>query len=217
MTIKLAHSHSAIKMFENCPKQYNHVRIAKDVKDSMGEAALWGVRVHEELEHRLRDKTPLPEGSDKFEDLVVAFENLPGEVIAEQEFTLNKDLEPTGWWDKDAWLRAKLDVMVSFKTQAVIGDWKTGKRRPDFSQMDLFAIMVFKHYPEIENITASFVWLKDKKLDTKKYQRSDVPNLWNNLLTRIHRIEAAADNNIWPAKPSGLCPWCAARDICEYA
>lgn len=214
---KLAHSHSAIKMFENCPKQYNHVRIRKDVKDSMGEAAMWGVRVHEELEARLRDKTPLPAESAKYEPYCAAFEATPGELLVEQEITLNQDLNETGWWDADAWLRSKLDVAVLNGSKAVIADWKTGKHRPDFSQLDLFALMAFKKFPDVHHIKASFIWLKPQKMDSKVYTRVDAPALWNTLLGRIRRIEEAAEHDNWPARPSGLCPWCPAKGICEYA
>ena len=53
----LTHSFSAIKMYENCPKRYYHQRITKEVKDTGSDATIYGERVHEALEHRLKDKT----------------------------------------------------------------------------------------------------------------------------------------------------------------
>ena len=216
MTKSLAHSYSALKQFENCPKQYRMQRVTKEVKPSYGETSIYGNRVHEQLEQRLKGQASLPPESDKYEPLVQAFESLPGELLTEQEMTLNAQLETTGWWDADAWLRSKIDVLKINSPAAVMGDWKTGKHRPDFSQLELFALQIFKHYPDVHWVKASFVWLKDMRIDSENYTRMDAPSLWNKLMARIHRVEAALENDNWPAKPSGLCPWCPAKHLCEF-
>ena len=213
---KLSHSYSALKQFDNCPKQYHMQRITKEVKASSNEASIYGERVHEQLEQRLKGGELTPE-TIKYEELCQAFESGGGELLVEQELCLNKDLVPTGWWDDDAWLRSKLDVLKLNGTTAGIGDWKTGKYRPDFFQLELFVLQVFKHYPSVQKIKASFIWLKDMKLDSKTYQKKQEPALWNKFFARVQRIEAAAEASNWPAKPSGLCPWCPAKHICEFA
>lgn len=212
----LAHSYSAIKQYENCPKQYKMQRITREVKASFGEASILGNRIHEQLEQRLRDKTVLPSESAKYEAFCHAFELLPGQLVVEQEMTLNARFKPTGWWDKDAWLRSKLDVGVINGAYAVVGDWKTGKHRPDFTQMEMFALQTFKHYPEVKKVKTALVWLKDLKMDSQTYTVEQAPKMWDRLLTRIERIEVAHKMNNWPAKPSGLCPWCPAYELCEF-
>jgi len=214
---KLTHSYSAIKMYENCPKRYNMQRVTKEITDTPGEASLYGERVHKQLEERLKGVQPLPAESVKYEALVEAFAALPGELLVEQEFTLNANLEPTGWWDADAWLRSKLDILVLNNADALVADWKTGKHRPDFFQLELFALQTFKHHPHIQRVKSSFVWLKDMRMDHKTYSREQLPDLWNKLLSKIHLIEKSLEHDNWPAKPSGLCPWCPARNICEFA
>ena len=217
MTKPLAHSYSALKQYENCPKQYYMQRITKEIKPSFGEASIYGNRIHEQLELRLKGETPLPDESSKYEALVRAFASLPGELVAEQEFCLNAGLEKTGWWDADAWLRAKLDILVVNGNDAVVGDWKTGKHRPDFFQMDLFAILVFKLYPDVVRVRASLIWLKDMKMDTKDYNVLDAPALWSKFYNKVQRIERSLEKNHWPEKPSGLCPWCPCSEAqCEF-
>ena len=44
--MKLAHSYSSIKLFENCPLRYYRQRIKKDVVDEGGEASKHGERIH---------------------------------------------------------------------------------------------------------------------------------------------------------------------------
>src|SRR5574340_548865 len=56
-----AWSYSSIKTFEQCPKKYFHLKVAKDVKDEPGEAAEYGTAVHLAAEEFIRDGKPVPE------------------------------------------------------------------------------------------------------------------------------------------------------------
>jgi len=217
---RLTHSFSSIKMFENCPHRYYHQRVAKTVVDKGGEASLHGERIHKFLEDRLKGVTmELPPEIQQIEPTVQTIQKLVGngQLHVELELTLNESLTPTGWWDADAWLRSKLDILVIKGSDAYCLDWKTGKRRPDFSQLELFAAQVFAHYPEVETVTSSFIWLKDTALDKETYKRQHLSRLWENVLSRIKRIEQSAETNNWPAKPSGLCNYCPCKHFCEYA
>ena len=130
MTTKpLAHSYSALKLYDNCPKQYEMQRISKVIKPSFGEASIYGNRIHEQLELRLKGEAILPDESAKYEVLAASFEAVAGELVAEQELVLTKELEPTTWWASDAWLRSKLDILILNGPDAIVADWKTGKRR----------------------------------------------------------------------------------------
>ena len=217
--MKLAHSYSSIKLFENCPLRYYRQRIIKDVDDPGGEASLYGERVHEALELRLKESKPLPKELERHEPLCAAIvDNLRQNVIyVEKELTLNENLEPTGWWDSDAWLRSKLDVLIDKGDKAVVFDWKTGRKRADQFQMQIFAVQVFKHFPDVQEVLTSLLWLKDDSSTTHFYSRSQTNELWEEIISRIRRIYAAAEADIWPARPSGLCPYCPARHDCAHA
>jgi hypothetical protein len=216
--VKLSHSYSALKMFENCPLRYFKQRIEKSVVDKGGEASLYGERIHKLLEDALKGAAP----GDEILAYVPILDTIRAkaegaQILAEQEYTLNAQLVPTGWWDDDAWIRSKLDVLVLFEKRAVMFDYKTGKRRPDFNQLELFALQVFSHHPSIDIVSTGFIWLKDFSTDRETYHRSQMPALWQSLLARIRAVEKAAETNIWPAKPSGLCPYCPARKTCPHA
>ena len=49
--MKLSHSYSSIKMYENCPKRYEYQRVTKEVVDTGSEATKFGERVHADLEN----------------------------------------------------------------------------------------------------------------------------------------------------------------------
>ena len=213
----LTHSFSSIKMYENCPKRYYHQRITKEVQDTGSDATIYGERVHEALEHRLDKKVELPSESKAYEPLCKSIEGMGGTLQVEQKLTLSENLTPTTWWEKDAWLRSILDVLIIFEDEAIVMDWKTGKRRPDFSQLELFALQVFSHYPNIKKVKSTFIWLKDLSLDSHTYNRIDADDLWVKLLSKTERINQSLTSNNWPPKPSGLCRFCPAKNICEFS
>ena len=217
--MSLTHSFSSIKMYENCPKRYYHQRITKEVKDTGSDATRYGERVHEDLEHRLVKAKPLSKETESYEALCKSIENMvgEGELYAEKQLCLNENLTPTGWWANDAWLRSILDVLIIVDDKAIVMDWKTGKRRPDFSQLEMFALQVFSHYPNIKKVQSTFVWLKDMSLDSHTYNRVESDDMWVKLLGKTERINQSFINNKWPPKPSGLCRFCPAKNICEYS
>jgi len=217
--MKLSHSYSAIKLYENCPYRYFRQRITKDVVDEGGEASKYGERVHEYLEHRLKSNKLLPQDVAHYEPLCASVEKIAagGELLIEHELVLTDNLTPTGWWDTDAWLRSKLDILVLNGTLANVMDWKTGKRNADQFQMQLFAAQVFKHFPDIQTVKTSLVWLKTMEMDTETYYRAQTNDLWADVMKRIQRIYTSLDNDNWPMRPSGLCRFCPARHDCVSA
>ena len=199
--------------------RYFRQRIVKDVVDEGGEASKYGERVHAFLETRLKENTLLPQEVAHYESLCSSVERIAqgGELCIEKELVLTDNLTPTTWWEPDAWLRSKLDILVISGDMANVMDWKTGKRNADQFQMQLFAAQVFKHYPEVTRVKTSLVWLKDMAMDTEVYYRSGVNTIWAEVMKRIQRINDSLEHDNWPAKPSGLCRYCPARHNCDYA
>jgi RecB family exonuclease len=217
--MKLSHSYSSIKLYENCPYRYFRQRILKDVVDEGGEASKYGERIHQYLELKLKGEAELPQELAHYEPLCASVEGIAkgGELHIEKELVLNENLTPTGWWSADAWLRSKLDILVVVGNEAVVMDWKTGKRNPDFFQMHIFAAQVFKHFPEVQRVKTSLVWLKTMEMDTEQYNRIDINPLWAEIMKRIRRIHQSVEHDNWPARPSGLCRFCPARHSCDSA
>jgi RecB family exonuclease len=217
--MRLSHSYSSIKLYENCPYRYFRQRISKDIVDEGGEASKYGERIHQYLEYRLANNAELPQEVANYEPLCVAVEKLSqgGELHIEKELVLTENLTPTGWWDADAWLRSKLDILVINGAIANVMDWKTGKRKADQFQMQLFAAQVFKHFPDVQTVKTSLVWLKTMEMDTEQYHRSQTNTLWADTMKRIQRIHSSLEHDNWPAKPSGLCRFCPARHDCDSA
>jgi len=214
--MKLSHSYSAIKLYENCPLRYFRQRIVKDVVDQGGEASKYGERIHEYLEHRLKSNKMLPQEVAQYEPLCGMVERLSqyGELHIEKELVLTENLTPTTWWEPDAWLRSKLDILITCNGEAVVMDWKTVKLN---FQMQMFAAQVFKHYPEVQRVKTILVWLKTLEMDSEDYHRTSINEVWAEVMKRINRIHKSLEHDNWPARPSGLCRYCPARHDCDYA
>ena len=56
-----AWSYSSITLFEQCPKKYYHLRIAKDIKEPESDAMNYGKDLHLAAEEHIQDGKPLPE------------------------------------------------------------------------------------------------------------------------------------------------------------
>jgi RecB family exonuclease len=83
----------------------------------------------------------LAEGLEKFKPRLEALRKAAARIEIEWAFT--RDWSPTGWFDKDAWLRVKLDACRdSTKPPEVeVVDYKTGKLYPDHKQQrSLYAL-----------------------------------------------------------------------------
>lgn len=212
-----AWSHSALTAFETCPKKYYHTRVAKDVIEPQGEAAMWGQRVHKALEDRANGTAALPDYLSHCEPIIQQIISKPGTRLVEEQIALDVNLRPVTWFAKDAWARGVVDIGVVNEKNAVLLDWKTGKRKPDNDQMKIFAAFSFAKFPWVEKITTAFVWLKENKTDKAVFTREEHnASIWQELMPRIKRFELAYEKTSFPAKPSGLCRnWCSVK-ACNF-
>lgn len=212
-------SFSSLTSFETCAKRYFHIKVAKDVVDTPGEAATWGSTVHVNLENRVKHGIPLPQAISAYETLVAPIVARTGEKLVEQQMAVDVNLTPVEWSSDTAWCRGIVDVGVLTGKRAVLLDWKTGKRKADSDQLKLFAGLAFAHYPQLEVAITGFVWLKEGVVDKQRFNRSQVPVIWQQFLPRVKRLERAYSEDKFPPKPSGLCSrWCPVpRHKCEFS
>lgn len=92
----------------------------------------------------------------------------------------------------------------------------TGRRKPDDQQLQLFALLTFIHYPEVDHVRAAFVWLQTGAMDVRRYNRAEIPHLWQDILPDVKRLEHAFATDTWVPKPSGLCRgWCPCKS-CSF-
>lgn len=210
-------SYSSLTAFETCPRRYYHVKVAKDVQETPSEATTWGNTVHEAIDNRLRNNTPLPESMQKYEGLVNLLDNISTDYkFSERKLCINADFEPTEWFAKDAWCRGIVDAGVRYGEKVVAFDWKTGKPKKDSDQLQLFAALLLHHHPEVKEVRTCFVWLAHDQTTMAVAHRNQLPDIWNNFLPRVKRLQIALDGEKFLPRPSGLCKNYCLCVNCEF-
>lgn len=214
----MAYSYSAIKSFKNCQRQYYETKILKKWPFPETEAILYGKEVHKALEDCIGENKPLGPHS-RFQPVVDAINNLTGEKLTEYEMALDDQLNPCGFLDEKCFIRGIADIVVldKEKKRAYIGDYKTGSAKyPDIDQLELMALMIFRHFPEIEHVKAALLFIVHDKVVTAEYHRKDAKQRWVTWIGKIEQMEQAAQFNMYHENPSGLCGWCVVEDCPHY-
>jgi len=211
-------SYSSLSSFLQCPRRYYLTRVTKEVKEPPTEATIWGQRVHTALELRIKEGRPLPPELAKYEAVAQELESWSDQWVTEEQFGLTENLEPTGFFDTDVWCRGILDVYTVHGKRAFVADYKTGKKRPELTQLKLFAAAIFAKYPRVDKVKTAFLWLNHGEKTIEDFDRADLEFIWKYFLPQLRRLELAYEKQQWPAKPSGLCrAWCpVGRSRCEH-
>ena len=210
-------SYSSLTAFEECPRRFFLVR-SKQVKEKQGPQSIEGNETHKALENYVGGVASLPEKYAIYKPIADKIKTAPGQKLLEYSFGLTKVLTPTTFFGADVWVRGKLDVTVLRNADAVVLDYKTGKRKHDLDQLRLFAAAALNTWQHVGEVKTSYVWLQERKLDTEVFKRDQAVPIWQEFAIRVHRMERAAEMNDFPPKPSGLCKqWCpVGKSLCEH-
>lgn len=209
MTSVPAWSFSSIKTFEQCPKKFYHLKVARDYQeDQNAEHLLYGTAFHEAAELYIRDDAPLPA---KFMFAKGALDNLKGRTgkkLCEYEMGLTANLEPCSFRDPEVWWRGIADLIIlEDNGTARVLDYKTGKssKYADTGQLELMALAIFKHFPAVTKIKAGLLFVVANEFPKAMYSRQDEAKLWEKWLRDHGRMKRAYETNVWNPRPSGLC------------
>ena len=205
-------SYSSMKLFEQCPRKYFHLRVLKDIVESESEAMNYGTRFHEAAELYMRDGTPIPEYFRFAKGALDSLKQIEGEKLCEYEMGVTADLEPCGFKDENVWYRGIADLLIinREKGEARVIDYKTGKsaKYADPEQLELMSLCVFKHFPEIKKVKAGLLFVIANAFPKAQFDLTDEVR-WDKWKYKHQRLQAAYDNDTWNPKPSGLCKaWC---------
>jgi hypothetical protein len=215
-------SFTALTNFEGCSARYAAEKFYCTTQWADTPQIIWGNRVHGTSEDMLKGKpvTDLEayESVRKYVEAFLKQRALGADVIAEQEIALTRDMKPVSWFAKDAWFRVKLDVVIVRGNVANLYDYKTGKFKDDPDQLKICAAAHSIVRPDIEVYNPKYIWTKDQVVSgCDAIAKKDIPGIWEGVLGRVARMEQAWAAENFPARPSGLCPWCPIYDTCTYA
>jgi hypothetical protein len=211
-------SYSSLGLFQQCPRKYYHLRVAKDIKEPESEHMLYGKLVHEAAEKHIRDGDPVPAMYSFLTPVLDVLKAIPGEKHCEYKMGLTKDLKACGFFDADVWFRGVADLLIINDKLAHIVDYKTGKsaQYADTKQLELMALAVFKHFPEVEKVKAGLAFVVCEDFVKANYDKDRSAEMWLNWIQETDRLDAAHTNDVWNAKPNFTCrKFCPVKD-CEH-
>lgn len=209
-------SYSSLKTFQQCPKKYFHLKIAKDVENEGGEAANYGKLVHKAAEDYIRDGTPIPKQFQYMVPILDALIKIPGKKFCEIElgiakkdgkFVACKFDAPNYWWHGIA------DLLIVDGGVAWLVDYKTSKnaKYADTKQLDLLAAAVFLHFPGVLEIKSALAFVVSNEFVRKEHDRVMRHKYIDAMKPELDRLEAAVENKVWNPISGPLCKFCPVK------
>ena len=212
-------SFSRLKGYEDCPRRYHELMVLKRFKEERREHLDEGEAIHRALARSLRQGVGLPKDYEHLQHWVDRLLRTQGELLVEDDckWAINRNFQPTGYFDRDCWLRGQADAVKLDDVFAMVVDWKNGKSmNADELQLILMALMVFTHYPKVLRVRADFIWLQHDSQTSKVIDRKEMPDYWTEILPRAGRLETAHKSNNFPPTPNRFCrAWCPVS-TCQY-
>jgi len=202
-------SYSNIKAFEQCPKQFYHVKHLVEYPFIETDAIREGNAFHKAAENYIRDNQSLP---PKFEYAKPTLDSLnakQGTKHCEIKLGITDTLEPCTFFSKKVWIRGIIDLLIIDAENKIawVIDYKTGKNTKwaDTDQLELMALLVFASYPEVDEVRSGLIFVKANELIRKKYQKVQRSELWSTWIKRHNKMMEAHKLDKWPTRESGLC------------
>ncbi len=208
----LVYSFTLLKTADTCLHKCYRMYVKKDIPYFETPEMKWGNEVHSAMEYRIGGK-PLPLHMQHWEPLVAAY--VERGAKPEKKTGITKEGKPTGFFDKNVWLRCKIDTTMLNGTAVFLADWKTGNSKyEDPFELEIQALTLKAAIPQISKIAGHYVWLKENRVG-EVHDLSDFSATWAKINNKVEVIEDAMFEERWPKTKGPLCGWCACID-CEH-
>jgi len=185
------------------------MKVLKEYVEGETDAMRYGTQMHEAAENYVKEGTPLPPEFEYTRKGLDALVSIKGDKLCELKMGLTESLEPCGFDSEDVWWRGIADLVIldTDNHLAWVIDYKTGKstRYADKGQLELMALAVFRHFPVVKKVKGGLLFVVCNELIKEDYSDKDQSILWGSWTEAFADMETCFDNNIWNAKPSGLC------------
>jgi hypothetical protein len=215
---KVVWSHSSLKDYEGCARRYHEVKILKKYPFKETQAVIYGKELHKAAEDYVGKGEPLPEQFEFIQSTLDALMAKPGRKLVEYQMALTEDLQPTGWFDKNVWVRGVADLLIvdDDNLTAWVVDYKTGNNKyPDREQLKLMSLMVFVNLPHIREVKSALLFVVKNDMVKHTMTVDEAKAEWWKYRERVGRIAASIDADVWNPTRTPLCGWCPVKS-CEF-
>lgn len=212
-------SHSGLKQFETCARQYHELKILKNYPRQETEQTLYGTQLHEAAELHIRDGIPLSPSFAFMQPTMDALKSMPGRKLTEYEMALNRDLQVCNFKAPNYWVRGIADLIIvdDDNLTARCFDYKSGSNKyPDTDQLTLMSLMIFKHFPHVREVSSGLLFVLKDTATKHRVTRDQEDKLWWRYRERVGRIGVAHATGVWNPTRSGLCRRYCPVSSCEF-
>ena len=204
-------SYSSLSRYQQCPKKYYHLKVAKDIKEPHSEAITFGNTIHKVAEEYVAKGVPVPEKYKEIEPALESIRNMQGDKLCENKLGLTADLKPCGFFDKGVWWRGIADIIILQGDKALTIDYKTGKssKYADLKQLEVLSLAIFKHFPQVKKVKAGLMFLFADDFVKADFHADTQDELWGPWVSDVGQLQSSVENKVWNAKPNFTCRgWC---------
>jgi len=214
-----AWSYSRWACYTKCPFMAK-CKFIDRLKEPTNEAMSRGSAIHKKAENWVNGMfNNMPEELNNYRREFRAL--LKESPVCEEQWAFTKDWHPTGWFDKDCWVRVMVDVHAGNSESSIrIIDHKTGKPNDSHrEQLSLYALAAFSMFPDVTEATTE-LWYLDHPADKRlvhTFSRDEVDELkkmWEG------RVKPMLNDTTFKPKPNFGCRWCFFRKDnggpCQY-
>ena len=204
-----AFSYSALKKYENCPKQFAEITVYRNYQDVFtSPKGDYGDRFHKAAESYVNAAPAVLDAEFDFAkpilDTLIA---VNGAKITEAKMGITHDGRPVGWNSSSRWFQGIADlIIVGDGPVARVVDYKAGDvKYADTDQLELMALLTFAHYPHVKKVKGALLFVLGghvRRRDVKIEEKEEVTQKYRERHAKLIASHAA-DN--WPMKESGLC------------
>ena len=216
-----AWSYSGIHTYEICPLKYCCEKVTKEIKFTDTEATIYGKELHQAAEEFIRDGKALDPRFGWMLETLDRLNHIEGEKFCELKMGIKKvdgKLEACDFFDKNVWFRGIADLCVVDGALGHCVDFKTGKssRYADSRQLALMAACMFLKFPQLKRIKAALLFVVAGDLVKSEYTRDNAFDIFAELHGLLTQREASYQNDVWNARPNGLCQRFCAVTRCPH-
>jgi CRISPR/Cas system-associated exonuclease Cas4 (RecB family) len=212
-----AWSFSRLRDYEQCPFKAKLKYVAK-LKEPDSPAMAEGSRKHKVAEDWLAGRLPrLPAELKELKDFYTSLRKEKPQVELELCFT--SDWTVTGWFDKNAWLRVKVDAFVppavDGDAECFVVDHKSGKYKPDNveynEQLELYNLTALLNNPAAAQSVAVLAFMDHGVIAPKepvpvvREQVIELQRKWED------RVDPMMRDKRFVPKQGQHCRWCHFR------
>ena len=203
-----AWSYSAMKKYDNCPRQYAEIVVYRNYADVFSSPkGDYGDKLHKSAEAYVKGAGELGNEFKFMQPALDVLRSIPGEKHTEHKMAVGFDGTPLPWNSKDRWFQGIADlVIVGEGHTARVLDYKTGASKyADTDQLELMSMLIFAHYPHVTKVKGRLIFVLEDTARDRNVDRSENERLWEKWREKDAKRVASIEADNFPARESGLC------------